>query len=127
MPSGEWMVARRRRPVHGVDHAFVLLRAGDSEDVGKPLGDLFGLCAHAPGDDHFPVISECRADGVEGLRLGAVEKAAGVDDHEVGAVVPPRKLITLRTQPRNDALGIHQRLGAAERDKADAPRRFGRP
>jgi len=123
----ERMVARRHRPVHRVDHAFVLLRAGDGEDVGKPPGDLLRLRAHAPRDDHFPGISERGADGIERLRLGAVEKAAGVDDHEVGAVVPPCKLITLRTQPRDDALGIDQRLGAAERDKADPPRRFGRP
>ena len=54
--------------------------------------------------------------------LGAVEEAAGVDDDDVGAVVLARELVALRAQLRDDALGIHQRLGAAERNKAD----FGR-
>jgi len=54
--------------------------------------------------------------------LGAVEKAAGVDDDDVGAIVLTRQLIALRAQPRDDPLGIHQRLGASQRNKAD----FGR-
>ena len=56
----------------------------------------------------------------EQLRLRAVEKAAGVDDGEVGALVLARELIALRAQPRDDALGIDQRLGAAERDEGNA-------
>ena len=55
---------------------------------------------------------------VERLRLGAVEKAAGVDDDEVRAGVLARQLITLRAQPRDDALAVDQRLRAAERDEA---------
>ena len=33
-----------------------------------------------------------------------------------------RQFIAFRAQPRDDALGIHQRLGASQRNKAD----FGR-
>ena len=117
---------RRRRPVHRLEHALVLLRAGDGEHVGKPLGDLLGLGAHAAGDDHLAVLAQRRADRVERFRLRAVEEAAGVDDHEIGAVMPPRELIALGAQPRDDALGIDQRLGAAERDEADPARRLGR-
>ena len=65
------------------------------------------------------------ADVLEALGLGAVEEAAGVDDGEVGPRVAPRQLVTLRPQPGDDAFGIHQRLGAAERDKRDAGRGFG--
>jgi hypothetical protein len=54
--------------------------------------------------------------------LGAVEKAAGVDDDDIGAVVLARQLIAFRAQPGNDALGIHQRLGTSQRNKTD----FGR-
>ncbi len=56
------------------------------------------------------------------LLLGAVEETAGVDDDDVGAVMLARQLIALGAQPGDDALGIHQRLGAPKRNKAD----FGR-
>ena len=84
--------------------------------------DFVGLGAQAAGDDHPAVFPERRTDRVEALGLGAVEKAAGVDHHDVGAGVLARELIALGAQPRDDALGIDQRLRAAERDKAD----FGR-
>ena len=67
----------------------------------------------------LPFSAMRRADGGEQFRLGAVEEAAGVDDDEIGAVVLARELVALRAQPRDDALGIDQRLGASERNKAD--------
>ena len=76
--------------------------------------DLLGLGAHAAGDDHLAVLGHRLADGAERFLLGAVEEAAGVDDDDVGTVMLTRQLIPLGAQPRNDALGIHQRLGAAE-------------
>ena len=54
------------------------------------------------------------------LRLCAIEKAAGVDDGEIGAGMLARQLITLGAQPRNDALGVNERLRAAERDEGNA-------
>src|SRR2546421_6350057 len=115
----EWIVPWRHRPVHGRDHALVLLRAGDREYVRVALCDLLRLGAHAAGHDHLAVSGQRVADGGERLRLRAVEKAAGVHDGEVGTAMAASKLIALRAQPRDDALGIDQRLGAAERDKAD--------
>ena len=50
--------------------------------------------------------------------LGAVEKAAGVDDHQVGAGVRTSEFIALRAQAGDDALAVDQRLRAAERDEA---------
>ena len=75
------------RAVHRLEHALVLLRAGDREHVREALGDLLGLGAHAAGDDHLAVLGERVADRVERFRLRAVEEAAGVDDDEVGALV----------------------------------------
>ena len=78
---------RRHRAMHGLDHALVLLRAGDGEHVRIVRDDLLGLRAHAAGDDDLAVLVKRLADRGQRLRLGAVEKAAGVDDHEVGALV----------------------------------------
>ena len=71
---------RRRGAMHGLDHALVLLRAGDGEHAGIALGDLLGLGAHAAGDDDLAVLGQRLADRRERFRLRAVEKAAGVDD-----------------------------------------------
>ena len=66
------------------------------------------------------------ADGLEALGLGAVEEAAGVDDHRVGAGVVGRDRVALGAQPGQDALAVDQRLGAAEADHADAAAGPGR-
>ena len=123
----ERIVLRRRRAMHGVEHALVLLRAGDRRARwGMCGGDLLRLGAHAAGDDDLAVFRQRLADGGERFRLGAVEKAAGVDDDEVGAGVLARQLIALGAQARDDALAIDQRLRAAERDEAHFRRAFYR-
>ena len=108
------IVHRRQRAVHGLQHALILLRAGDRQHAGIGRLDLLGLGAHAAGDDDLAVLGHGLADGAERFLLGAVEEAAGVDDDEVGAVMLARQLIAFGAQPRDDALGIHQRLGAAQ-------------
>ena len=112
--------------MHRRDDALVGLRPGDREHVREALADLFGLGAHAAGDDDLAVLGHRLADGVKRLGLGAVEEAAGVDDHDVGAVVLARQLVAFRAQLRDDALGIDQRLRAAERHEGDLGRRAGR-
>ncbi len=131
MPSGrheieERIVLRRRGLVDRGEHALVLLRPGDREHVGELGRDLLRLRAHAAGDDHLAVLGQRLADGVERFRLGAVEEPAGVDDDEVGAFVLAAELIALGAQLGDDALGIDQRLGAAERDEAHRWRRLRR-
>ena len=124
----ERIVDRRCGPVHRVEHALVLLRAGHGENVRVALGDRFWLRPHAPGHDDLAVLRQRLTDGPQQLLLGAVEKAAGIDDHQIGAVVLGREFVAFRAQARDDALGIDQCLGAAERDKADlgSARRHGR-
>ena len=78
---------------------------------------LSGSAPMQPVTMTLPFSFSALADGGKQLRLGAVEKAAGVDDDEIGAGVLARKLVALRAQPRDDALAIDQRLRAAERDE----------
>ena len=114
----EGVVPWRERAVHRRDHALVLLRPGHREHVRIGFGDLLRLGAHAAGDDDFAVLIERLPDRGQRFRLGAVEKTAGVDDHQIGAGVRPGKLVALGAQPRDDAFAVDQRLGAAERDEA---------
>ena len=105
--------------MHGIQHAFVLLRPGDRQHVGIGFFDLLGFRAHAAGDDDLAVLGHGLADGPQQFLLGAIEEAAGVDDHEVSAIMLACKLVALGAQARDDALGIHQRLGASKRHKTD--------
>ena len=115
----ERVVRRRRRRVHGRDDALVGLRPGDREHVGEALADLVGLGPHAAGDDDLAVLGHRLADGAERFRLGAVEEAAGVDDDEIGAGMRLGQLVALGAELRDDALGIDERLRAAERHEGD--------
>ena len=103
----------------GGHHAFVGLRAGDRQNVGEGIADLLGLGAHAAGDDDLAVFGHRLADGVEALGLGAVEETAGVDDDDVGAVMPPGDLVAFRSQMRDDPLAVDQGLRAAEADEGN--------
>ena len=111
---------RRHGGVDGVEHRLVLVRAGDGEDVRVRRADVALVGAEAAGDDDPAVLGQRLADRLEALGLGAVEKAAGVDDDRVGAGVVGRDGVALGAQPRQDALAVDQRLGAAEADHADA-------
>ena len=81
--------------------------------------------------DSERIITRLRAEGYElarkhdGADLVIVNTCGFLDSakqESLGAIMFSRELVTLGTQPRDDALGIHQRLGASERYKAD----FGR-
>src|SRR5262249_2923906 len=100
--------------MHGVQHALILLRPRDREHAGIGRRNLLGLGAHAAGDDDLAVFGHGIADRRQRFLLGAVEEAAGVDDDDIGAVMLARELIALGAQTRDDALGIHQSLGATE-------------
>ena len=109
----------RHGAMDGVEHLFVLLRTGDGEHAGMGAGDVGGIGAEAAGDDDAAVVAQRFADGLEAFGLGAVEKAAGVDDHGIGAGVIGRDRIALGAQAGEDAFAVDERLGAAERDHAD--------
>ena len=106
--------------VNGVEHGLVLVRAGDGEDGRVRAGDVVGLRAETAGDDDAAVLGERLADRFEALGLGAVEEAAGVHDDRLGSGIVGRDRVALGAQAGEDALAVHQRLGAAERDHADA-------
>ena len=121
----ERLVLRRQVLVHRADHLLVGVRAGDLEHARVAREDALGLRAEAAGDDHAPVLLERLADRVERLIDRRVDEAAGVDHHEIGRLVGRGDLVAFRAQLREDALGIDQRLRAAEADEAD-PRRPAR-
>jgi hypothetical protein len=71
------------------------------------------LRAEAAGDDHLAVLGQRLADRVERFLDRRVDEAAGVDDDEVRVVVRRGRDVALRTQLREDALGIYKGLRTA--------------
>ncbi len=115
----ERALARRRVDVDGLDHLFVLMRPGDRQHLRMGGADRVGFLAHAAGHDHAAVLRDGLADRSEALFLGGIEKAAGVDQHDVCARIILGKSVAIGAQTREDPLGIDERLGAAEADHAD--------
>ena len=58
-------------------------------------------------------------DGVDGLLLGGVDEAAGVDDEDVGVFGAGGELRAAAMEQAHHDLGVDEVLGAAERDEAD--------
>ena len=120
------LVARRGRGfAYRRHHAFERLRSGDRRDIGEGFADRLGLRPHAAGHDHAAVLVHRLPDRGEQLGLGAVEKAAGVDDHRVRAGVTARELVAFGAQAGENPLAVDERLRAAERDERDARRGAG--
>jgi hypothetical protein len=63
-------------------------------------------------------------DGRDGLLLGRVDEAAGVDDEDVGAA-GRRRAVPGGAQPRLERVGIRLVLGAAERLDEEGAARDG--
>ena len=59
---------------------------------------------------------------IDGLFFGRLNKAARIDDHEIGARVIGCDRVALGFELRDDLLGVDEGLRAAERDEAHARR-----
>src|SRR6266568_6820791 len=88
------------------------------------LANHVALCAEATRDDHPAVLRERFTYRAERLPHCRLDEPAGVDDDEIGPGVRRRNRVALRAQSREDAFGIDQSFGTAERDEADLWRRF---
>ena len=73
----------------------------------------------AAGDDDLAVLGERLADSVERFLDRGIDEAAGVDDDQIRVVVGRGRDVTLGAQLREDALGVYERLGTAQGNKAD--------
>ncbi len=120
---GRW----RQMRMHGLHHFLRRVRPGHRQHLRMhALHDVVAggilLRAEAAGNDHPAVFSECFADRVERFLDRRIDKAAGVDHHQIGAIVLPRDGIAFAAQAGQDQFGIGRRLGAAERNEADGRR-----
>lgn len=81
--------------------------------------DFRRIGPHAARHHDAAVFSQRLAYGFKRFALGSVDEAAGVDHHQIGLFIAVAELIAIRPKPRNDMLGVHQRLRAAKAYQAD--------
>ena len=108
--------------MHRTHHFSGRVRARHGQHFRMGLLHHAVLGTKAAGDDHLAVLGEGFTNRVKRFLYGAVDKAAGIDHHQIRSLVGGRDAIALGTQLREDLLGINQRLGTAERDEADLRR-----
>ena len=113
-------LAGRGGQMHGLDHVFVLVCAGDREDLREPRPDHIGFLAHAAGHDHAAILGNRFTDRFEAFLFGRIEETARIDQHHVGPGIIGAHRIAIGAKRGEDAFGIDQRLGTAEADHADA-------
>ena len=89
--------------------------AGHGQHRGVHVGDHLAVVARAQtaGDDHLAVFVQRLADGVQRFGHGRINKATGVDHHQVGAIVAGGDFIAFGAQSGEDVFRVNQRLGTA--------------
>jgi hypothetical protein len=111
----------------GFEDGFELAGADDGVDFGDVAADLVAVALdEAAGDDEAlgaaavgDFVLHHLEDGVDGLLLGGVDEAAGVDDEDVGVLGARGELGAAAMEQAHHDLGVDEVLGAAERDEAD--------
>ncbi len=104
--------------VHRLHHLCLRVRTGNREHRGMRASHDIALGAEAAGHDDPAVLVQGLADRCQRFLDRRVDKAAGVDHHQVGIGVLTDNFIALGAQLRQDVLRIDQRLGTAETDES---------
>ena len=83
-------------------------------------GDIRCIGAHTASDDNAPVFLDGLTDRVQRLLLSTVDKAAGVDENDVGTPGIRGELDSGSREVPEHRLPVDQVLGATEADQEDA-------
>ncbi|MCY1453136.1 hypothetical protein D9M71_701070 [compost metagenome] len=105
--------------MHGIDHLLVLLRAGYGQYAGVYVADGVFFDAHAACDDDLAVFGDGFTDHFQGFGLGGVDKATGIDHHDIGILVGGHDFVAFHAQLGEDALGVDQGFGATQGNEAN--------
>ena len=78
------------------------VRAGNRQHLWMYLANDAFPGPQAAGNDDFSVFGQRLADGVERLFDRGIDVSAGIDDHQIGALIVRRNEVALGTQPGED-------------------------
>ena len=116
-------MARRRQPSRS-QNRLQLARPDNRVYLGNILLDLIPIPLHQASGDHNPLglaaglVLHHLQNRVHRLLLGGVDKAARIDDNNLGVFRVRRQLRTVVVQHPHHHFGVDKILGAAERDEA---------
>ena len=85
-------------------HLFILMRSRDREHARMLRLDTIGLHTQTARYDHLAILRHRFANGLQTFLLGAIEEAAGVNQHQIGIGVVAGQAIALGAQTANDPL-----------------------
>jgi hypothetical protein len=98
--------------VDDAHHFISSMRPGHGEHRRMRLYNNVALGAEAAGDNNLAVFVERFADGVERFLHCRINKAAGIDDDQIGIFVARRNLVAFGAQLGQNALGVRRSLRA---------------
>ena len=109
----------------GSENRFEFASADDGIDLRNVLLNLVAVALdQTAGDDDalrlaaiLLLMLHHLEDGIDGLLLGGIDEAAGVDDDNLGVFSARRQLGSVVVQHAHHHLGVDEILGAAERDE----------
>ena len=117
--TDEGIVCRRQMRMHMLQHFISGMRAGDRQHLRMILANQRLTLAQTAGDNHLAVLGQSLANGFQRLFNRRIDKAAGIDDHQIGVLVRRRDNIAFSTQAAHDLLGINQRLRTTKGHQPD--------
>jgi len=100
-------------------HFVAGMRASHRQDARMPITHRVAFRAQTAGDDDFAIRPQRLANRVQRFGYCSVDKAAGIDHHQISSFIARRNAVTFSAQSSQNLFGIDQSLGAAETDKAD--------
>ena len=101
------------------DNLLILMGACHGQQARVFLQQAFAFNTQAASDNDPTVIVQSLANCFKTFCPCAVDKPAGVHDHRVGTVDLIGDTITFGTKFCDDALAVHQRFRATERNQSD--------
>ena len=93
---------------------FILMRARDREHIREARTDDVRFITHAACDNNAAVFRDRLSNRLKALFLCGVQKATGIDQHNVSAGIIGRQAIAIGAQLCKDPFAIDQRLGTAK-------------
>ena len=122
--AGEGIVQRGNETVYRRHHRLVIVRTGYRQHLRVSLAHRLFAHSETTGHDHPSVLAQRLPYRLQGLIHRGIDKAAGIDHHQVGILVGGRDEIPFGPKLGEDPLRVDQILGATQTDETDTWRRF---
>ena len=88
--------------MHVLQNLIGGMRTGNRQHARMRVADNISLCPKTTGNNNLAILGQCLANRVQRFFNGGIDKAAGIDDHQIGTFIRRRNQVTLGTQSGKD-------------------------